>query len=110
LLRARGFSDRRADPAMLDAFERALSILSEAGARIVDLPEDAIDFERILTRHRLIMAAEAAAGHESRYAEHREAYARHIAALVEEGLAIRATEFVRAYQHGIRKSRSGTRS
>jgi len=98
LLRPRGFFDRRSDPVMLDQFERSLAALAAAGARIIDLNDDAIDFEGILTRHRLIMAAEAAAGHESRYAENREAYAPQISTLVEEGLAIPATAYVRCHQ------------
>ncbi len=95
LHRPRALFDRRADPVMLDQFEKTLGILADAGARIVDLDERLIDFEGILTRHRLIMAAEAAAGHESRYAEHRDAYAPHIGALIEEGLTILATSYVR---------------
>ena len=97
-LRPRGLFDRRSDPVMLDAFERALDALGHAGAKIVELEGDRIDFERCLTDHRLIMAAEAAAGHEQRFAEYRSEYAPHIAALVEEGLAIRATDYVHALE------------
>jgi Asp-tRNA(Asn)/Glu-tRNA(Gln) amidotransferase A subunit family amidase len=94
--RPRGLFDRRADPEMLDAFEKALAALIDAGAEVFDLPEERIDFEHCLVDHRLVMAAEAAAGHESRFGRHRSSYAPHIAALVEEGLAIRATDYFRA--------------
>jgi aspartyl-tRNA(Asn)/glutamyl-tRNA(Gln) amidotransferase subunit A len=117
LLRPRGFFDRRADPEMLDTFEQALADLSRAGARIIDLPDGAIDFEGIVAKHRLIMAAEAAAGHESWYVEHRDLYARHIAALVAEGLSTPVTAYIRAHQEwgdayrdpGIREPVSSTR-
>jgi aspartyl-tRNA(Asn)/glutamyl-tRNA(Gln) amidotransferase subunit A len=42
------------------------------------------------------MATEAAAGHESRLAEHRNDYRPQIRGLVEEGLSVRAVDYVRA--------------
>ena len=95
LVRPRCFFDRRADPVMLDLFERALDVLAKAGADVVDLDDGAIDFEGIITRHRTIMAAEAAAGHEQRFSEQRPQYASHICGLVLEGLATPVTEYVR---------------
>ncbi len=95
-LRPRGLFDRRADSEMLDAFERALTALADKGATIVDLDEGTIDFERCLTDHRTIMAAEAAAGHENRFGEFHAEYAPHIAALVREGLGIRVVDYIRA--------------
>jgi aspartyl-tRNA(Asn)/glutamyl-tRNA(Gln) amidotransferase subunit A len=96
LLRPRGFFDRRAEPAMFEAFERALRCLADAGAEVVERPDDAFGFERLLTEHRVIMAAEAAALHESRFAEYQGEYAPHIKALVEEGLSVPVTRYARA--------------
>ena len=94
LLRPRGFFERRADPEMLVAFDKALSILQAAGAEINDLDDDAIDFESVLTKHRTVMAAEAANEHETRFAEHHDQYSKHIRALVEEGMKVPATRYI----------------
>ena len=96
LFRPRGFFDRRAGPDMLHAFEQALAILSAAGAVIEDGPVDAFDFEAMLMEHRLIMAAEAAALHESRFLDQRAEYAPQIRLLIEEGLSIPLTHYVRS--------------
>ncbi|MFO0910355.1 MAG: amidase [Isosphaeraceae bacterium] len=96
LVRLRGFFDRRADMPMYEAYEDTLEQLSRAGASIVELPDDDIDFENILFQHRQIMASEAAAVHEARYAESREHYATHIKALIEEGARIPASHYARA--------------
>ncbi len=96
LIRPRGFYDRRAEPSALAAFESTLDLLAAAGAEIVDFPEDAVDFEEIVGLHRTIMAAEAAATHESYYQQYSQDYSRHIRALVEEGLATPVTSYVRA--------------
>ena len=63
LLRPRGLFDRRAEPMMLDRFESTLERLVAAGAEVVE-KDDPLDFETILTEHRLIMAAQAFAVHE----------------------------------------------
>jgi Asp-tRNA(Asn)/Glu-tRNA(Gln) amidotransferase A subunit family amidase len=96
LLRPHGFYDRRAEPEALAFFESTLATFAEAGATIIDLPEDVMDFESLNTRHRIIMAAEAAAMHEAGFAEHRDDYAKHIRSLVEEGFATPVTRFIRA--------------
>lgn len=98
LIRPRGFYDRRTDPVMLDAFEMALQLLAETGYEVVDLDDDRFDFEGVIRNHRTVMAAEAAATHESIFAEHRDSYAPHIRALVDEGLSIPVTRYVRALQ------------
>src|SRR5262249_16876473 len=96
LYRPRGYFDRRAEPVMLDAFERALSAFSAAGAKVIEGPDDGFGFEGLLAEHRLIMAAEAAATHESRFKEHRAEYAPHIRSLIEEGLSIPMTRYARS--------------
>jgi len=96
LVRPKGFFDRRADPEMLDAFEKAVKIFKTAGAEISEI-DDPCDFEAILTRHRIMMAAEAARNHASRFSEHREQYSKHIRALIEEGLQIPATRYIECH-------------
>jgi aspartyl-tRNA(Asn)/glutamyl-tRNA(Gln) amidotransferase subunit A len=95
LRRLRGFYDRRATPIAREHVDRAVAALSAAGAEVIDLPDDVFDFETILRNHRVLMAAEAAAEHEARVAAHRDEYSPRILALVEEGMAIPATEYIR---------------
>jgi aspartyl-tRNA(Asn)/glutamyl-tRNA(Gln) amidotransferase subunit A len=80
---------------MIEAFERALGVLTAAGAEVSDEPDELFDLETILRDHRIIMAAEAATVHEGQFAEQRGEYAPRIAQLVEEGLAIPATRYRR---------------
>lgn len=96
--RLRGHYEHRADPDMRRAFERALADLTEAGAEVSDVP-DPFDFEQVIRDHRTIMAAEAAGGHEARFAEHAGEYGPRIRALVEEGATITAVEYLRARGH-----------
>jgi Asp-tRNA(Asn)/Glu-tRNA(Gln) amidotransferase A subunit family amidase len=92
----RGFFDRRADPVMTEAIERALAALAAAGAVVIDLPEDALDFEAIVRDHRIIMCVEAAVEHENRFLAHSDQYSHRISALIGEGRAIPATDYLRA--------------
>jgi aspartyl-tRNA(Asn)/glutamyl-tRNA(Gln) amidotransferase subunit A len=96
--RLRGLFDERADPAMRAAIDRAAEALGTAGATVVEvaLPEG---FADVLRHHRTIMAAEAAEWHERRLAEQPDAYPPRIRALVEEGLAVRAVDYLRAKAH-----------
>jgi Asp-tRNA(Asn)/Glu-tRNA(Gln) amidotransferase A subunit family amidase len=98
--RLRGFYDRRADPVVRAATDRAVAALAAAGAEVIDVLDETVglDFDEILWQHRLIMAAEAAAGHEARLAEHRGDYAPLIRALVEEGLTLSASHYIRVWQ------------
>jgi aspartyl-tRNA(Asn)/glutamyl-tRNA(Gln) amidotransferase subunit A len=96
LARLRGYFDRRADPVMTEALERALAALVSAGAVVIDLPEEVLDFEAIVRDHRIIMCVEAAFGHEDRFRKQARDYAPQISALIEEGLATRAPDYVRA--------------
>ncbi len=98
LYRPRGFFDRRAEPDMASAFEAAIDAIARAGANVIDIP-DPLDFERVVRDHRTIMAAQAAAGHEARLKEYAREYAPRIRALVEEGLSVPASEYVRAFDH-----------
>jgi aspartyl-tRNA(Asn)/glutamyl-tRNA(Gln) amidotransferase subunit A len=94
--RLRGFFDRRAEPAMTEALEAALTALVAAGAEVFDFPDNALDFEAILRDHRVIMASEAAAGHAERFAAQRADYAPKISALIGEGLATSAPAYLLA--------------
>jgi aspartyl-tRNA(Asn)/glutamyl-tRNA(Gln) amidotransferase subunit A len=105
LLRPRGFYDRLAEPVMGEAFETALAALVGAGAEVTEVPDDAFDFEAIVRHHRVLMAAQAAMEHEARLSDHRDDYATHIRALVEEGLSIPAIDYLRSeHDHWKRKA------
>jgi len=95
LVRPRGFYDRRAEPEVHEAFEVALDRWSQAGATVVDVPDEGFDFEGLLTKHRTMMAAEAAAGHEAQFSEHAGRYAPQIQSMVEEGAAVLLPRYIR---------------
>lgn len=97
LLRPRGFFDRRAETDTLNALDQAVAILEADGAKVLEFP-DPLDFEAILGSHRLMMSAEAAALHETRFSELRSHYSKHIAKLIEEGLQIKVTDYIRSSQ------------
>jgi aspartyl-tRNA(Asn)/glutamyl-tRNA(Gln) amidotransferase subunit A len=104
--RLRGFFDDRADPSMREAIDHAFERFR--AARIVtleiELPEK---FEEIVTHHRRLMATEAAAYHEQRFAQHPDAYPPRIRALIEEGLATSGTSYARSRQDLDRARREG---
>jgi len=93
--RLRGAFEERADRGTLEAFDRTLNALVEAGAEVTEVPE-LFDFDDLLQDHRLIMAAEAAAGHAGRWESHREDYRARISALIEEGNAVPAPRYLAA--------------
>jgi aspartyl-tRNA(Asn)/glutamyl-tRNA(Gln) amidotransferase subunit A len=84
-----------AEPTLRGHLETVMTRLTDAGAMIIEvaLPPS---FAGIVAAGRLILEAEAAAYHESMFAEHSGDYGRGIAELVRAGLARRATELVRA--------------
>ncbi len=72
-------------------FEYTLETLREAGYRIKEL--DAMpDFEEIVARHNLILAAEAAQSHTVWFEQYRHLYSERMAALIEKGLAVSPTQ------------------
>jgi aspartyl-tRNA(Asn)/glutamyl-tRNA(Gln) amidotransferase subunit A len=87
---------------MREAFDRAIEDLRASGAEVVEGTDDRWDFEEIVRNHRVLMASEAAATHESLFAERRESYAPQIRALVEEGLATPLTRYVRSHFEWVR--------
>ena len=70
--------------------------LAAARADIVELA-DPVDFEQILIKHRIVMAAEAAHTHSQRLEEAPEDYPPRIRALVEEGRSLLAHEYLSAH-------------
>jgi aspartyl-tRNA(Asn)/glutamyl-tRNA(Gln) amidotransferase subunit A len=95
LARLRGFFDERAEPAMRSAMEGAVAAWRGVGAEVVDLPCPG-HFERTLTGLRTIMAGEVATLHARRFAEDVEDYPPRFSDLIREGLAVKATDYVRA--------------
>lgn len=93
-----GMFDEMAEPAARSAVDAALAALASAGARVAPAPLPA-RFNDVLRQHKIVMAAETASFHERRIAEHPHDYLPHIRALIEEGLSISATEYVRSREH-----------
>jgi Asp-tRNA(Asn)/Glu-tRNA(Gln) amidotransferase A subunit family amidase len=93
--RLRGFFDRRAEPNAKMAFDDAVEGLVARGAQVVEL-DDPVDFEQILTKHRIVMAAEAARIHSDWLEESPEDYPDRIRELIDEGNALGAQQYLRA--------------
>jgi aspartyl-tRNA(Asn)/glutamyl-tRNA(Gln) amidotransferase subunit A len=93
-----GLFDDLADECALTIMESATNRLRARGASvaIVKLPPS---FAAVLERHRIVMAVEAAAFHKVRLREHPEDYGPRITALLKEGLACPAPEYVRTREH-----------
>jgi len=99
-----GLFAERAEPPMRDAMERVAESLRRAGAAVreVALPRS---FDDVLKSHRTIMAVEAAATHEERFAKHRAEFLPKIRGLIDEGLAAPTADYVRARQAQLALSR-----
>ncbi len=84
-----------ADAIMREAMEAALGKLREAGTEIVPVrfPES---LKQIQTRHRQIMAVEAAAYHRGSFATHRAQYGPMITSLLDDGLGISGVDYANA--------------
>jgi aspartyl-tRNA(Asn)/glutamyl-tRNA(Gln) amidotransferase subunit A len=95
--RVRGFFQDLLEPAARVIHEATLVDLAGAGAEIVDveMPEAFAGVHRL---HRVVMAAEVAAVHAQRMERAPEDYPPRIRALVEEGMAIPAVEYLRAQE------------
>ena len=98
LWRARELFESRADRDMTDAMQSHCDELSDRGVEIVEraLP---VSFNEIPDYHQVIMASEAAASHRDNFERHAKLYPPKIKALIEEGLSISATDYLRARQH-----------
>ncbi|HEY82425.1 MAG TPA: amidase [Dehalococcoidia bacterium] len=93
----RQFFYEHADAEMRAHIDSVAEHLSRAGARVeeVTLPPS---FMSIMDNARVILAVEAAAYHEEKFGKHREQYRPGIGKLIEDGLAISATEYARALE------------
>jgi Asp-tRNA(Asn)/Glu-tRNA(Gln) amidotransferase A subunit family amidase len=87
------------EPAGREGFEAARHRLAEAGWTVREVPALS-DFPALAARHRLLMAAEAAAVHAERYERHRELLRPRTVELIEQGRAARPEE-VEAARAGI---------
>jgi aspartyl-tRNA(Asn)/glutamyl-tRNA(Gln) amidotransferase subunit A len=94
----RGLFEERAEPVMRAFLEEVTDALRKRGATVVDVALPA-GFSEVVTRHRTIMAVEAAAYHESRLRRHPEDYGPNITELLEEGLACPALEYACCKEH-----------
>jgi aspartyl-tRNA(Asn)/glutamyl-tRNA(Gln) amidotransferase subunit A len=96
--RLRGFHEELVNPELKASIDRALDTLMAAGCLVydIDVPDG---FDELTDKHRLIMAAGAAAWHRERFAEHRDDYGPCVASLIEEGLAASATDYIKALEH-----------
>jgi Asp-tRNA(Asn)/Glu-tRNA(Gln) amidotransferase A subunit family amidase len=92
--RLRGIFANRADASVLRMMDEACDRLSAGGAVIVKVNLPA-GFADVTAHHRTVMAVEAAAFHETRLRSVPHDYDRNIRALLEEGLACPAPEYVR---------------
>jgi len=100
ILRARGLFEERAEPSVRRMMDETCHTLEERGVEIVEhaLPPE---FAEVISRHRIVMAVEAAVFHEVRLRRHPEDYAPRIRALLEEGLACPAPEYARTKEHQV---------
>ncbi len=96
--RLHGLFDSRSEPSVLAAVDRAAEEWRRRGATVVDVKLPA-SFAEVLTRHRTVMAVEAAAYHGERLHRHPEDYDPCIRQLLEEGLACPAPEYARSKEH-----------
>src|SRR5262249_13178995 len=94
----RGLFLERAETSIQEMMDQTARTLSQKGARLVDLALPA-SFSEVITRHRTVMAAEAAAFHRSRLSQYPDDYSPNITTLLREGLACPAPEYVDCKQH-----------
>ncbi len=95
-----GFFVERAEPVMQAHFEDACSRLHKQGASLEEKGLPAA-FAEVETRHRIVMAVEAASYHEYRFRRHPEDYGPNITKLLNLGLACAAPEYARTKDHQI---------
>jgi aspartyl-tRNA(Asn)/glutamyl-tRNA(Gln) amidotransferase subunit A len=96
--RLRGLFESKADPLVTTMMDNVTERLREAGALVEDVSLPA-SFAEVLPRHRTIMATESAAFHQERLRRHPGDYDPLIRALIDEGIACPAPEYVRCKQH-----------
>ena len=100
-----GLFDERVEPAMANAMNAACGQLQAAGLSISDCPLPGA-FSEITARHQIVMAVESAAYHEPRFRKHSDDYPPRIRSLIEEGMAVSATDYARTKEHQAALKRS----
>jgi Asp-tRNA(Asn)/Glu-tRNA(Gln) amidotransferase A subunit family amidase len=98
LFRPLGLFDSLASPEMAAALSSALGCLGDAGADVDNRGELPLH-ELLLSKHRVIMASEAAAVHRDLGDARPPAYPPRIAELLREGNEIRAVDYLQACKH-----------
>jgi aspartyl-tRNA(Asn)/glutamyl-tRNA(Gln) amidotransferase subunit A len=96
--RVRGLFEDLAEPAVWRMMDGVTDMLRKAGATISEAALPA-SFAEVISRHRTIMAVEAAAYHQLRLQRHPEDYQPNFRSLLEEGLACPAPEYARCKEH-----------
>ena len=96
--RLRGLFQTQASPEVHSAVETALQCWAERGAEQIEVALPRL-FDDVIVQHRVIMAVEAAAIHESRFQNQPEAYLPRISELIREGLSTRGVNYARARLH-----------
>jgi aspartyl-tRNA(Asn)/glutamyl-tRNA(Gln) amidotransferase subunit A len=96
--RLRGLFEERAEPMMRSFMEETTAALRSRGVTVVDVALPAA-FSEVVSRHRMVMAVEAAVFHESLLRQHPEDYGPNITRLLQEGLAWSAPEYARTKEH-----------
>ncbi len=93
--RLRGFFELQVEASYQALLDETLRRFAAAGAIVVDVSVP-MNFEDVIAQHRTIMATEAAAFHQPHFAKHRADYGPCIASLVEQGLAVKAVDYLSA--------------
>jgi Asp-tRNA(Asn)/Glu-tRNA(Gln) amidotransferase A subunit family amidase len=96
--RVRGLFHDLAEPAARALMDQVDALFRKKGAQIEEIAMPA-EFAEVLTRHRTVMAVEAAQFHEGRLRRHPDDYKPNIRKLLEEGLACPAPEYARTKEH-----------
>lgn len=93
-----GFFDDAVDAGYAQLMDETLKALAGAGAFIANITGPGV-YEELATKHRTVMACEAAAAHRAAYEEHRDEYGPCIKTLIEEGIATGSVDYITAQQH-----------
>jgi aspartyl-tRNA(Asn)/glutamyl-tRNA(Gln) amidotransferase subunit A len=101
--RLRGLFETMADAEVRHLMDRVTDTFRKAGATVEEVALPA-GFSEVISRHRTVMAVEAAVYHECRLRRHPEDYPPNIRHLLEEGVACSAPEYGRSKKHQYRLS------
>ena len=91
----RRFFNEKAEPEARDATDDAIEKLSSAGAVVEEVAVNA-DYDDLLAAHRVVMAVEAAAVHEQRFAARASDYGPRVRGLIESGMLVPAVTYAQA--------------